>query len=280
MAMPETTTATPATRFRAARVEVRVTAFWLAVGLMFTFLAVAPWPALPGPWARPLVFGLLATAGGFGVTRACIARASDFDRLGMALGRSSFRRCLIGVGIGVGIASLHFGVIHLASGVRLERVPEIGLETLPLFGAVYVALSAMEEVAFRGYPLRALHARYGLWPAQIVVALAFAVYHLLGGQDVLSAFLGTGMGSLLFGMAALATRGLAVPIGLHAAWNYVEWAVGGKGDPGPWRFVIDEASLPTVRTAGTVSYFAVLGAATFAFWLRYRAARPNGEREW
>jgi membrane protease YdiL (CAAX protease family) len=55
------------------------------------------------------------------------------------------------------------------------------------------------------------------------VAFAFAVEHVVGGMRWLHAILGAGIGSLLLGMAALATRGLAMPISLHAAWNFGQW---------------------------------------------------------
>lgn len=54
----------------------------------------------------------------------------------------------------------------------------------------------------------------------------------------MNALFGAFVGSILFGMAALTTRGLAVPIGVHAAWNFGEWIVGEKEIPGLWKPVI------------------------------------------
>lgn len=85
--------------------------------------------------------------------------------------------------------------------------------------------------------------------------------------------MGTAAGSLLFGMAAVATDGLAVPVGVHAVWNFGEWALGGKdvrlAGPGLWAVA---APAPARSAAGTVAYLAAFGGATLAFWAWHRRA--------
>jgi membrane protease YdiL (CAAX protease family) len=135
----------------------------------------------------------------------------------------------------------------------------------------YVALSCREELGFRGYPLLRLKGLCGVWGAQIIVALAFAAEHMAGGLPFSRAILGAGVGSLMFGMAALATRGLAVPIGLHAAWNFGDWILGGKGSPGLWQVVVEQGQQQRAQFVGTVGYIAVMSLATIAFWMWYRS---------
>ncbi len=96
----------------------------------------------------------------------------------------------------------------------------------------FIALSAGEELGFRGYPFYRLKERYGILSAQIIVALAFAVYHMLQGWPPVNALVGTTAGSVLFGFATLASRGLAFPIGVHAAWNAGFVAIGDEGRDG------------------------------------------------
>lgn len=60
-----------------------------------------------------------------------------------------------------------------------------------------------------------------------VVGGAFIFYHVALCWPLANAILATGAGSLFFGMAAIASRTLG-PIGLHAAWNFVDWTIGGK----------------------------------------------------
>jgi membrane protease YdiL (CAAX protease family) len=119
---------------------------------------------------------------------------------------------------------------------------------------------------------------FGLWTAQIIVALAFAAEHHAGGYSWFNALLGPFIGSLLFGMASIATRGLAVPIGLHAAWNFGQWVLGEKDLPGLWRPVVEESYRAHVDHVGLIGYVVVFGLATAAFW-RLRMAEVHRERE-
>jgi hypothetical protein len=126
------------------------------------------------------------------------------------------------------------------------------------------------RVGIRGYALLRLKRFFGVWGAQIIVALAFAAEHMAGGLPLSRALLGAGVGWLMFGMAAITTRGLAVPICLHAAWNFGDWILGGKGWPGFWQVVVEEGQQRRAQFVGTVGYLAVMSLATIAFWIWYR----------
>ena len=71
-------------------------------------------------------------------------------------------------------------------------------------------------------------------------------------------------------MSAIATRGLAVPIGLHAAWNFASWSAGSRAETGLLRMIVADGAQESSRAVGTVSYIAVSGALTAIFWLVYR----------
>jgi membrane protease YdiL (CAAX protease family) len=133
----------------------------------------------------------------------------------------------------------------------------------------YVALSTREELAFHGYPLRRLKSFFGLWGAQFIVAFIFALEHVAGGSTLWLALLGAGVGSLLFGMAAIATRGIALPIGLHAAWNIGDWMRGGKDWAGIWKPVLEEGFKDRAAFVGITSYVLVTCLATLTFWWWY-----------
>ena len=68
-------------------------------------------------------------------------------------------------------------------------------------------------------------------------------------------------------MAALAMRGLAVPIGLHAAWNFGQWTLGEKETPGLCRPVVEHGYVLYVDHMGMLGYLLVFGSATVAFYL-------------
>ena len=72
--------------------------------------------------------------------------------------------------------------------------------------------------------------------------------------------------------------GLAVPIGVHAAWNLGHWALGLKGSPGVWRVVVDEQHPRGAGFASILIYDAVMLSAALAFWLWHRrfAKRTTG----
>ena len=81
---------------------------------------------------------------------------------------------------------------------------------------------------------------------------------------------------LLWGMSALATRGLGVPIGLHAAWNFAGWSAGSRAETGILRMVVEDGALEATQEVGSMSYQFVFCALTFAFWfVHWRAARAG-----
>ncbi len=136
---------------------------------------------------------------------------------------------------------------------------------------VYLFLSAFEEVGFRGYPMRRLLHVFDTWPALLIVAPVFVLYHISLGWGLLPALLGTGVGSLLFGMASIAARkGLAFPIGVHAGWNLATWSLNSQGGPGLWRMTFPANLAQRVQTVGFVAYvvFMAMGIALLSYWNR------------
>jgi membrane protease YdiL (CAAX protease family) len=182
----------------------------------------------------------------------------------------SLPRFFIGFAIGLFIAGAWAAAMYAVQQVRWQRTSGIGFPTAAVPVLAYVALAGREELAFRGYPLRRLQAAWGVWPAQLFVAALFAVEHRLGGAFWVDTVVGSAIGSLLFGMASIATEGLAVPIGMHAAWNTGHWALGLKSTPGLLRPIDEAGNGLGGYVAAMLIYTAVLSVATFAFWLLYR----------
>jgi uncharacterized protein len=196
--------------------------------------------------------------------------------IGAAIGSRSFPRLALGFLTGLILVGLQTSIVFLAGHVRYVPSGTLDLGTAPVALLAYLVLSCREELAFHGYPLRRLDSFLGLYPAQFLIALVFAAEHVLGGYTWANALLGAATGSLLFGMAALATRGLAVPIGLHAAWNFGQWVLGGKETPGLWTAIIDQDFRARAERTWMISYLMVIGVATCAFWLWYRR-RMSGD---
>jgi membrane protease YdiL (CAAX protease family) len=214
---------------------------------------------LPGQWPE-VVIGTVAAVGALALTALFVRwEKLRMDDVGAAPDARSPLRFAIGFAGGLVLVAV-WALIEVAAGqMRWFLAPGAQLSSGAIALIGYLALSCREEMAFHGYPLRRLQSRFGIWPAQLMVAIAFALEHKVGGWFWADAILGAGVGSLLFGMAAIASRGLAVPIGLHAAWNFGQWALGMKGSPGMWK--------SEGPGGGKLIYVAVFGTATLAIAL-------------
>jgi membrane protease YdiL (CAAX protease family) len=198
--------------------------------------------------------------------------------IGGALRPASFLRCACGFAAGLGLVAVWCGLSSLGGAVHWVRAAAPGLPRCALALLTYLALACREELAFRGYPLRRLEHVLNAAVGQAVVALLFALEHRLGGASWSDALLGAGTGSLLFGAATLATRGLAVPIGLHAAWNFGQWALGLKGAAGLWQAVSAPSQETLAYRHGLFCHVAVMltGALAFARWRRSTRGARDG----
>jgi len=105
---------------------------------------------------------------------------------------------------------------------------------------LYFFVACREELVFRSYFLRRLDYSFPSPFALLVMVVVFIAEHVLAGMEWKMAVIGSGLGGLLFGVAALKTRGLALPIGLHSAWNFGQWMVGFKNKGGVWRAVVEK----------------------------------------
>lgn len=130
----------------------------------------------------PLVIGIVASAATFALTVIFVRweglRLAD---VGAAPGRGSIARFGVGFLLGLILVASHSAVLSVTGHVHWVRGPRVsaGVTIIALFG--YVALACREELSFRGYPLRRLWKPFGLWGAQVIVAILFAIEHVLGG---------------------------------------------------------------------------------------------------
>lgn len=257
-------------------VSSSVRSSWSTVGrVLLFFLICALLLILAGPLCSRLPGQLSQVVLGSITTGATVIVTSLFLRwdklrfsdVGAAPDRQSTIRMLVGFALGLLLVAVQTCFVMLAGHVQWVRTPSVGLASVGTALLVYVTLASREELAFRGYPLRRLDDRFGVLSAQVVVALVFAIEHVAGGATWTNAILGAFVGSLLFGMAALAMRGLAVPIGLHAAWNFGQWLLGEKETSGLWRPVVEQGYNLHVDHMGMLGYLLVFGSATVAFYL-------------
>jgi uncharacterized protein len=241
------------------------------LGCAAVLIVTAPLTSkIPGLWPN-FILGVMASLGALVLTVLFVRwdglRMSD---VGAAPVRSSPLRFAMGFLIGLLLVTLCASISAVASHVRFVRVPAVGFAEISITFVTFIALSCREELSFHGYPLRCLERSLGLWSSQFIVALVFAAEHMAGGWPWTRALLGAGVGSLVFGMAAIATRGLALPIGLHAAWNFGDWMLGGKDSPGIWKAVVEDGQQGRAQLVRSIGYLVAMGSATLGFWIWYR----------
>lgn len=190
----------------------------------------------------------------------CRLRAIPLTEAGTVPDNGSPGRIITGFLAGLLMSCLQPGVLMIMGYVKLQfnafDPHVIGLHML-----LFTLISCREELVFRSYALRSLADRFGAGSAQLFIAALFVFEHIWGGMNWWMALIGSGTGALLFGYAALKSKGIGLPLGLHTAWNMGQWCWGGKGDAGIFTQVIT-AGRETLSEVIGLSVF--VGAALFA----------------
>lgn len=251
------------------RVLGRVLLFFLACAFLLALTAGVERQV--AGLAPGLFIGAITSLGTLALTAVFVRwEGLRLNDVGAAIEKGSSLRFLIGFILGLLLVTLHMSIEGLAGHLRWARTEGVGLPEVATALLTYFLLSCREELAFHGYPLQRLKPLFGLWVSQLIVALVFALEHVASGSTWVQAVFGAAIGSLLFGMAAIVTKGLAVPIGLHAAWNLGDWMHGGKDSRGLWHAVGAEVFRDRADRAAMIGYVAVMVSATLGFWLWYR----------
>jgi len=255
-----------------------VVALWVMLGAL---LGAAQFlPAVGSSTLRSALIGTLVALGSVFVLYVVVPR---FDRntsrsdYGIAVDLLSPVRFAAGLGIGFAMIGLQIAnVLSFGGDVTIVEGRQLGANTILLALASYLAWAAVEELGFRSYALFRLRDAFGTWPAQLMVALVFGAYHFAAGHPWEMAFLGTTVGSLAYGYAALASRGVGLPIGLHAAWNIGEWLASGKGEsrPGPWQLDIADTSLLNTQIAGGIGFYVIHGTVILGCIVYLKRRKP------
>ncbi|ADY50684.1 Abortive infection protein [Pseudopedobacter saltans DSM 12145] len=130
--------------------------------------------------------------------------------------------------IGLILVALHLSTLNALGLIKLEINPAFSFTSLCFHFLLFLLVAVREELAFRSYFIRTLHYRYSFLFALIIVTLVFILEHIVSGLSIKMSIIGSGFGGILFGVAALRSRSISLPIGLHAAWNFGQWFTGFK----------------------------------------------------
>jgi membrane protease YdiL (CAAX protease family) len=255
------------------RVFMRVALFWCC----YMAVLVLAWMIkgkIPPNWGQ-LVWGLASSAALLPLILVFLQwEGRTFRDIGLNFEAMSVPRLVAGTAIGVASFAVILWLVSMIAGpMRLTRgtaspggVVVSGLTTL--------ALACMEELGFRGYPLRTLVQTLGMWRGQAIVAVAFGLCHVAYGWSWTNIVLGVMPWALVFGFAATSSRGLAMPIGVHAGVNFAQATV--NDDSGIWKLVIDDQLRPRVGFVSRMIGIAVALFMAFLFW-RLQAHRKLGD---
>lgn len=230
----------------------------------------------------PVVFLLL-------VTWACTRlRREPLASVGLRMEGRWFRDLLLGVAFGTAAMLAITALICAAGGVRLGLDPARSLGALATGVWVFAFVALLEELLFRGFVFQRLVAGLGTWPALLLIAALFAIAHWgnpgMEGATRVWASIDTALGATVLGLAYLRTGRLAMPIGIHFGWNWVQGSLLGFDvsglDQAGW-LLPEFLGKPQWLTGGSfgpeASVFAVLvdAIAVGLLW-RWKAKRPSG----
>jgi membrane protease YdiL (CAAX protease family) len=192
-------------------------------------------PVLYDALVRALVFALLIAVALFVASRVLDhRRISDY---GFHLSRKWWTDLAFGLVLG---PLLLFGIlaVELAMGwvkVTGSFAPSPGQPFVAtiLVGLIAVAAVAFgEEASYRGYPIKNLvegvgTASWGLAIAVLIPAAFFGLAHASNENATWLSTINIVMSGLMFGTGYVLTGELALPIGLHFAWDLVQGFVFG-----------------------------------------------------
>jgi membrane protease YdiL (CAAX protease family) len=116
------------------------------------------------------------------------------------------------------------------------KINPAGLSSILPVTILFFWVAIAEELLFRGFLFQRLIASVGEWPAQLVIAGLFLLTHLnnpgMTGNIKILAGINIFLASVMFGLAFLRTKSLAMPIGLHFMANWMQGVMLGFGVSG------------------------------------------------
>jgi membrane protease YdiL (CAAX protease family) len=190
--------------------------------------------------------------------------------IGIVPGKYSISRFLSGYAIGFCMAVSQALVVLAFGHLQLKFVSQISLIDVILPLILYFLIACREELAFRSYPLRTLNISVGPALALTIMTIIFILEHVAGGMTWKMAILGSGIGAILFGISALKTKGIALSVGLHSAWNFGQWTFGFKNKPGIWEAVVEKGYESKVEDVGLLAFVFIMGIAIAGICFYYR----------
>lgn len=149
--------------------------------------------------------------------------------LGFGFGLRLLRQFFIGALLGALMISSFF-LIALGLG-WLKLSPQSlnatdMLKTLLLYALGFLGAAIFEKLLFKGYLFQTLLEGVGVYSTVFLTSVAFSLLHINNPHITLLGLINLGLAGVLFAVAHLRTRALWLPIGLHFAWNFLQYIYG------------------------------------------------------
>jgi membrane protease YdiL (CAAX protease family) len=135
-------------------------------------------------------------------------------------------RLALGFAIGALLTGIMLTVLFNLTIVDFAPVTSQSPMPFLISSLVIIPLALMEELLFRGYAffrsLKAVNVRIVI----LATALLFGLYHYNDQTTVINVLLGPGIWGVVYGVSAYISGGLAVPLGIHIAANFMQGIFG------------------------------------------------------
>jgi len=213
-----------------ARVSfVAVKRFFIALGwiLLFAFTGglvtivlsrYAPIGGDPSKLMRDVVYSLI----GFLVATIVVGRLlakESWDRLGWH--RPLGSRVVNGALLGLVMAAVAIGLafVFTRTHVSLTYDWELWPARAAWLAVFFLCAALVEELIFRGFPLRRLGDVIGPLPAMLVLSLGFAAAHAANPNVSTVGVINIALAGIWLSFAFFSAGGMALAWGLHFGWN-------------------------------------------------------------
>lgn len=164
--------------------------------------------------------------------------------------KNTLAKFAVGLVLGLVVAAIMIFSQIEYSQLIVARNRHVSALPFLFWSLAFIPLAFMEEIAFRSYPLRTLSKTFGFRTTQFILAILFAVYHILMMWSPQTSFLGPGIWALAYALAAVWSGGIAVPTGLHFGVNFLAALIGGKTGIEPmWTISFPENTTDAAQAA-------------------------------
>lgn len=195
--------------------------------------------------------GIIGTIVAFGTVWGFLKfEKKSLKSIGLKWEKKTLKKFTLGLSVGLVLGSLMILSQVMYSGMEISLSENYNIPSFLLWSSALIPLAFMEEIAFRSYPFIKLNKVFGLRITQVIIAILFALYHVLNGWSLGLAFLGPGIWALAFGLSAIFSDGISMPTGLHYGVNFVLALVSSQnGIEGIWTIDFPDNVSETVLKA-------------------------------